>query len=130
MNILMNAFGENCFSLSNSVSGLCCDCDSNRVIISASGEETSVDQQGVINITQGSTATLQAIGFPLLADDITYTWYVLVNGSRITGSAVAPYIQFGHNRLHYSTGELIADEHSSVPVTYTVYTENSNFATG
>jgi len=58
MNLLMEAFGENCFSLSNSASGLCCDCNSTNIIVSASGEGTSVDQYGVIEIIQGTNATL------------------------------------------------------------------------
>ena len=85
MNILINAFGDNCFSLTNASSGL-----------SASGPETIVDSEtGKIIIVQGSNATLQAVGFPIIGEAVEYTWYLNINGTPIAGNASDPTYLFG-----------------------------------
>lgn len=133
MNVLMNAFGENCFSLSNAASGLCCDCNSDRVVVSASGTNTFVDQNGVINILQGTSATLQAVGFPLIESDVTYTWYIVSGETPYSGNAQIPeyhFGQYGQNSLHYSTGVITTTECPQVSTEYQIYVESSALANG
>lgn len=132
MNLLMEAFGENCFSLTNASSGLCCDCNSSRVIVSASGTNTVVNN-GVIEILQGTSATLQAVGFPIIGEAVTYTWYLMVGNSPVSGNAQSPEYLFGtysQNSLHYRTGVINTTECDQTEATYQIYVESTSLATG
>lgn len=129
MNILMNAFGENCFSLSNAMSGLCCDCDSTRIIVSASGDPNyvTVDSSGqdpIIQITQGADATLQAVGFPLIEAAVTYKWFINDGERPRTGSEQMPLITFGQNTMHWKTGVINTTECSAAATTYNIYVQS------
>ena len=133
MNILSTAFGENCFSLSNAASGLCCDCNSNRVIVSAYGTDTTVDSEGVIEILQGTSATLQAVGFPLIGDAVTYKWFLMVDGTAYSGNATIPEYRFGtysQNSIHYSTGVINTAECAQADTEYSIYVQSSSLANG
>lgn len=130
MAALMEGFGDNIFSLANATVGLCCDCDSNNIIVSASGENVSVDSQGVIEVLQGTTAQLQAVGFPLLGDEPVYTWWVWLNGEYQTGSDFAPNVPFGHSSLHYRTGAITTTECSDDDLQYNIYVERNTGGSG
>lgn len=130
MNQLMEMFGDNIFSITNSTSGLCCDCDSANIIISASGTNCTVDDDGVIEILQGTTAQFQAVGFPLVGNTGTYQWYVYLGGEYVTGSSAMPNITFGKNVLHYSEGLLTTTECSADNAEYLIYCERSTGGNG
>lgn len=126
MNTLMLAFGENIFNLNNSVAGICCDCETSGIIISASGDYTTVDETGVIEILQGSQAQLQAVGFPLLMDNPVYNWHVKIGGTYTTGTEAYPLVRFGNNTIHYSSGLVDTLECSALDAEYDIYCLNTN----
>lgn len=125
MNILLSAFGENVFSISNANSGLCCDCDSTNIVISASGPGTSIDSEGVINLIQGNTTQLKAVGFPLSAGDSTYEWMLIQNNETIRGNEQLPYISFDGNRMHYRTGTITSEEGAWRTTNYNIHVTSS-----
>lgn len=130
MSILIGAFGANVFSLVNSSSSLCCDCISTDIIISAAGNGVSVDQNGVIEVIQGETAQLQAVGFPILEEDPVYEWHVIIDGDYLSGSDFNPNIPFDRCTLGYLSGILTTTESSDDDIEYTIYVEKNTGGNG
>lgn len=130
MSALMEAFGENVFTLANASSSLCCDCDSRNIIVSASGNGVSVDAYGVIEVMQGESAQLQAVGFPILGEAPVYEWHVLIDGDFLSGSDFNPNIPFDRCTLGYLTGILSTTECSDDDLEYTIYVERNTGGNG
>jgi len=130
MSALMEAFGENVFALANASSSLCCDCDSRNIIVSASGNGVSVDAYGVIEVMQGESAQLQAVGFPILGEAPVYEWHVLIDGDFLSGSDFNPNIPFDRCTLGYLTGILSTTECSDDDLEYTIYVERNTGGNG
>lgn len=130
MSVLIDAFGPNVFSLSNSSSNLCCDCISTNIIVSAAGNGVSIDQNGVIEVMQGENAQLQAVGFPILEEDPVYEWHVMIDGEYLSGNEVFPNISFDQCTLGYLSGLLSTTENSNDDKTYTIYVERNTGGSG
>lgn len=61
--LIKDAFGEDAFLLSNLISF---DCNSDQIIISATGEGVQVIDETTIEVLQGTEAQFSATGFPII----------------------------------------------------------------
>lgn len=119
MNKLMDAFGSTIFTLGTT---LCIDCRAGKVLVSAVGSNITVDSNGVMSILQGTSATLSASGFPLVAEDSVYVWSILdENGIYHNGTALTPVISYKNVELHYTTGILNTIEGDYNNLELTIY---------
>lgn len=117
MNFLLDNYGENIFDLNNS---LCIDCVAGNIIISATGEATTITQDGIMHILQGTNAQLSSRGFPLRNEGTYYIWAWDTGNGVKTGSETTPNIWFDNNNVHYRTGYLTTTECSTPTKTYTL----------
>lgn len=125
MNFLLNEFGENIFNFKNA---LCIDGVSGNTIISAVGEKTTIDQEGVMHILQGTTAQLSAVGFPLPRDNEVsgYEWiYRSSENGFVQGTDEYPYIYLDDNYIHFKTGYLTTVESATPTKTYQLIANRS-----
>ena len=119
MNLLISAFGNTIFSLGST---LCIDCEAGQVLVSAVGENTEIDEHGVMKILQGTSATLSASGFPLVAEDSIYVWSILdENGNYHNGTTLTPVISYKNVELHYTSGVFNTIEGDYDDLSFTIY---------
>ena len=136
MDTLMRAFGTECFDIK---SPLCFDCNSTNLIVSANGDETNTYTENgkvVIEVKQGSTALITAVGFGQANSGATYTWYKLTDphGGGDTGAPQKPEFSLEPGSddylLHYRTGFLTVKECTRPQSDYYLYVASSSGATG
>lgn len=130
MNVMINAFGPNIFSLSNDLKF---DCDSNNIVISASGEGVSVieeDDKQIIEILQGTVANFTAVGFPIVSAGVQYRWIVYKGDDPYMGTESQPVIPFDQNTLNYITGVLNTTECSNADIDYMIHVDRTTGGEG
>ena len=123
MNELMTAFDDTIFNKSGK---LIIDCSSRKIIVSGVGPATQVIEEidpntgskvVVVEILQGSECQLQAVGFPIVSETTPiYNWQYIEydemgNATYKQGNLENPLIQFGQNKIHYTSGKVTTKEY-------------------
>ena len=111
LNILINDFGPDIFTLGSS---FCIDCIYGDIVVSAIGEDTIINDNGVIEILKGTKAVLKGSGFPLGKGKDTYFWsiYDSDTGNLLFGNQSSPWVTVKSIHLNSFTGEIEAYENS------------------
>ena len=122
MSEMMNRWGRNIFTAGND---LVMDCDATKVVISASGDKTTICDDGVVEVLQGTECQLKAVGFPVLVSDEAYKWYVRLDDKLNAGNEQFPTLAFDHSTLHYRSGVLQTTECADDDKEYEIYCENT-----
>lgn len=124
--ILIEAFGNDVFTYSAQNTTLVCDGEGDGISISATGPGTTVTEDGVFEVLQGTSAQFQAVGFPIDRTSSQYEWKVDILGTITPGTETFPEIGFGgNNTLHYKTGLLKTTENFYPDTTWTIYCQST-----
>ena len=136
-NILLNAFGKDCFTLEAQSITLVCDQVSPILRMSAVADDDTpktnvVSTDEGIEILQGSHAWISAVGFPL-AERVTYTYQVYFNNRWTNVNPNMPVVNFGsrsQHSLNAFTGELHIAETEEPTTAFQFRTNRNDGATG
>lgn len=125
---IKDAFGEEAFTLSNNI---VFDCNSDQIIISATGDGVTVIDENTIEVVQGTNAQFSATGFPIVSSMAPiYEWIVFDNGEPHRGSDIVPNIPFGDHSMNFRTGLMKTAECADEDTTYRVYVQKNTGGDG